>query len=268
MIEYVVVVGVVLGVLLSITSYATFEYNRRLRSAQKEYEKARSIIEDIVLSFNREIKREVERIDDVAYKVEDASVRADSGLREIQGFERRIEPLEYQIAQVNAQFDNLTAVVSDVSQANVKVLEKISSKDDSEILAKLAEVEAWQKEIKSQIEDLEGKIGQVSVEPQVEIEPGEQIVSSVPVMPIKRDKAMAALTETEVKVLEFLSSQGPKTAPEIKETVKLSREHTARLMKKLYEEGYVERETAKLPFKYSVKQEMEKLLGSPQNPAT
>jgi hypothetical protein len=31
-------------------------------------------------------------------------------------------------------------------------------------------------------------------------------------------------------------------------------------MKRLYEDGYLERETGKLPFKYSVKIEMEKLL--------
>jgi hypothetical protein len=50
--------------------------------------------------------------------------------------------------------------------------------------------------------------------------------------------------------------------------VKLSREHTARLMKKLYEEGYLERETSKIPFKYSVKKEMEKFLKKTENQAT
>jgi DNA-binding MarR family transcriptional regulator len=85
----------------------------------------------------------------------------------------------------------------------------------------------------------------------------EQMMS---VVPIKRDKALASLTETEVAVLEMLSSEGPKTAPEIKERVDLSREHTARLMKKLYEGGYLEREIGKIPFKYSIKKEMEKFL--------
>ncbi|HDD70352.1 MAG TPA: MarR family transcriptional regulator, partial [Candidatus Bathyarchaeota archaeon] len=65
---------------------------------------------------------------------------------------------------------------------------------------------------------------------------------------------------TELTVLEMLSSEGPKTAPEIKERIKLSREHTARLMKKLYEEGYLERDTNKIPFKYRIKKEMEKIL--------
>jgi DNA-binding Lrp family transcriptional regulator len=62
-------------------------------------------------------------------------------------------------------------------------------------------------------------------------------------------------------------SEGPKTAPEIKDRLNLSREHTARLMKKLYEEGYLERDTDKIPFKYSVKKEMEKFLKKAENQA-
>ena len=89
-------------------------------------------------------------------------------------------------------------------------------------------------------------------------------VRSEPVISIKRDKAMATLTDTEITVLEMLSSEGPKTAPEIKDRVHLSREHTSRLMKKLYEEGYLEREVGKIPFSYSIKKEMEKLLKKPE----
>jgi len=89
-----------------------------------------------------------------------------------------------------------------------------------------------------------------------------------PVIPIKREKALARLTPTEIAVLEMLASEGAKTAPEIKERVKLSREHTARLMKKLYEEGYLERDTSKIPFKYSVKKEMEKFLKKTESQPT
>ena len=36
-------------------------------------------------------------------------------------------------------------------------------------------------------------------------------------------------------------------------------------MKKLYEEGYLEREVGKIPFRYSIKKEMEKLLKKTEN---
>ena len=116
--------------------------------------------------------------------------------------------------------------------------------------SKIKDIEASQETLKVKITGFEEQIQKFNVTPEI----------SEPVMPIKRDKAMAALTDTEISVLEMLSSEGPKTAPEIKDRVKLSREHTARLMKKLYEEGYLEREVGKIPFSYSIKKEMEKLL--------
>ena len=51
-----------IGVLLTTTIVASFEYYRHVRKAQKEYEKARDAVEDIVLSFNRELKREADRV--------------------------------------------------------------------------------------------------------------------------------------------------------------------------------------------------------------
>ena len=54
---------VILGILLAATVAASVEYYRQIRKAQKEYEKARDFVEDIVLSFNRELKREADRLE-------------------------------------------------------------------------------------------------------------------------------------------------------------------------------------------------------------
>jgi len=59
-------------------------------------------------------------------------------------------------------------------------------------------------------------------------------------------------TPTELQVLTLLASEGPKSAPEIGMVVGRSREHTARLMKKLFEEGYIRRDQTRIPFRYSV----------------
>lgn len=59
-------------------------------------------------------------------------------------------------------------------------------------------------------------------------------------------------TPTELQVLMLLAAEGPKSAPEIGRVVGRSREHTARLMKKLYEEGYIRRDQVRIPFKYSL----------------
>jgi len=59
-------------------------------------------------------------------------------------------------------------------------------------------------------------------------------------------------TPTELQVLALLSERGPKSAPEIGHLVGRSREHSARLMKKLFEEGYVKRDQSRIPFRYSL----------------
>jgi DNA-binding MarR family transcriptional regulator len=268
LVESIIFVGALVTILVVATSYAAVEYYRQLRRAQKEYEKARDMVEDIVLSFNRELRREAERIERVASTVENASAKADAGLRMAESFDRKLEPIENQIHLISNQVD----LVNASSQNNAKFIENLSTLDLTAIGTidiKVKNIEASQESLKSKITALEVRLEEqvqkLSTIPELKNEFG---LASTPVMPIKRDKAMAYLTETEVAVLEYLSAEGPKTAPEIKEKVRLSREHTARLMKKLYEEGYLERETGKLPFKYSVKKEMEKLLRKPDPPMT
>ncbi len=59
-------------------------------------------------------------------------------------------------------------------------------------------------------------------------------------------------TPTELQVLTMLAIEGPKSAPEIGRIVGRSREHTARLMKRLFEEGYIRRDQTRIPFRYSL----------------
>ncbi len=59
-----------------------------------------------------------------------------------------------------------------------------------------------------------------------------------------------SLTPTERETLDILRRDGPKAAPELGKQLKKSREHTSRLMKKLYLEGYVDRESNRAPFRY------------------
>jgi DNA-binding MarR family transcriptional regulator len=221
-----------IGVLLAATIGASVEYYRQIRKAQKEYEKAREAVEDIVLSFNRELKREADRLELVAYKVEGSAAKADTSLKRVDNIEKKIAPIESKLRAV--------------SESNASVLSKIAEVD-----TKTHNIEAAHQTLKTKITEVEEQVQKLSAAPEIK---------SAPVIPIRRDKAMAALTDTEVTVLEMLSAEGSKTAPEIKDRIRLSREHTARLMKKLYEKGYLERETGKIPFRYSVKKEMKKFL--------
>jgi len=228
---------IISGILLAVTVAASVIYSIQIRKAQKEYEKARDLVEDIVLSFNRELKRETDKLELISFKVEGNSAKVDTSLKKIEGVEKQVAPLESQLSSVSQTvIQNRTSLVSRLAGLELKI----------------KDTEASQETLKVKIVSFEEQIRKLSVSPLQ--------IRSEPIIPIKRDKALAALTDTEIAVLEMLSKEGAKTAPEIKERVHLSREHTARLMKKLYEEGYLERETGKIPFRYSVKKEMEDLM--------
>ena len=228
---------VLVGVLLTVTVSAAVEYYRQLRKVQKEYEKAKGIVDDIVLSFNRQLKREGEKLELVAYKVEAVSSRSDKALKKAEEVERQWQSIE---AQISAE---LKKGKRELPQINV-------------IDRKIREVAAAQESLAAKLSEMEQQLKQFQRLPEAKVEAA---------IPIKRDRALAPLTETELSVLEMLAMEGPKTAPEIKERIRLSREHTARLMKKLYEEGYLERDTRKIPFKYHVKKEMKKILKKTEN---
>jgi chromosome segregation ATPase len=235
--DVIEVLLMLIGVLLAATVVASVEYYRQVRKAQKEYEKAREAVEDIVLSFNRELKREADRIELVAYKVEGSTAKAETSIK-------RVDSIEHKIAPIESKFKA-------IAENDESVLSKISEVD-----AKAHNIEEAHQKLTNKISELEEQVQKLSAVPEMKSEP---------VIPIRRDKAMAALTDTEVTVLEMLSAEGSKTAPEIKERVQLSREHTARLMKKLYEKGYLERETGKIPFRYSIKTEMKKFLNKAES---
>ena len=218
--------------LLAVSVCIAVEYYRQLRKIRKEYEKAKGAVEDIVLSFNRQFKQESQKLELVAHKVEVVSSKSQSAAGSIDALSKRVDAIEGKVADSLEERNRLSPRLVELEE---KLVNTASSQEALTI--KIAEVEQ--------------KVERFSFGPEVRAET---------VIPIKREKAFAPLTETEVSVLEMLTQEGPRTAPEIKERIKLSREHTARLMKKLYQDGYLERETGKIPFKYSVKKEMEKLL--------
>ena len=77
---------------------------------------------------------------------------------------------------------------------------------------------------------------------------------------------LASLTPTERLTLEILRDEGAKAAPEIGKRLNKSREHTSRLMKKLYLEGYVDRETNRAPFRYKLNEALRSTLENSNDP--
>jgi DNA-binding MarR family transcriptional regulator len=222
---------VVTSVLLFVTILALFLYYRRIRALRQEYERARGVVEDIIIGVDSQFQRQKERVLFVAQKVEATSLENKKVVKKIEECERQLTDFTEVVGEVpqieekfSGQLEEMRSEVKGIKEAQDKVMKK------------LVEVE---------------KIKQEAYLPEAKIEAA---------IPIKKEKALAPLTETELRVLEIIGKEGEKTAPEIKEKIGLTREHTARLMKKLYKDGYLERDTHKMPYIYRLKEEMQKIL--------
>ena len=203
---------------------------KRTREGSREYVRAKTILEDVILSFRRDLQVQEEGIQDIADRSEKA------GAENV----RMIEELSSEVLHIGNE-------VQDLGESQQKILKEF------ELLAKRVDdlVPGWG-------ETLE-KVGAVeSLGKAVGISP----VAMVPSIGIRREQALAPLTETELRILQLLATEGDKTAPQIRNVIGLTREHTARLMKKLYVGGYIERRTKRTPYVYTVKKEMKNLLSS------
>ncbi|MDI6691084.1 MAG: hypothetical protein QME50_04340, partial [Candidatus Bathyarchaeota archaeon] len=85
---------IIVGGLLAITVCAAVEYYRQLQKVRKEYEKAREIIGDIVVSFNRDLKQEAERTELVSYKIEALSAKSEKTLNMAEEARKKVHSLE------------------------------------------------------------------------------------------------------------------------------------------------------------------------------
>ena len=209
-------------------------YGKRIREVRREYVEAKDAIDDIVLSFNRQLRLQEERLGITAQKIGILSSRDEVLAEKLEGQKGDVKELTEKVKSFYSKEDAVA---------------RIHSVED-----KLDEFMSLKETLEQRIVELEKKtLSSRESEPRVES-----------AIPIRREKALAQLTETELLVLEFLAAEGEKTAPETKDKVKLSREHTARLMKKLYEKGYLERSSNKIPFTYRLKEEMQRFLKKPE----
>lgn len=218
-----------IGSILLLSSSVAFSllYYRQVSKAQKEYEAAKNVVGHIIISFNKQLERQGEQSRAISYKLETVSTKHSELAGQLKEHEKRLI--------------DIASKVEGFSEIEMKVKE-----DLTKIRGKIDRIEETQTEISQ-------RVGET---PEVKIEAA---------IPIRRERALAPLTETELRVLEIIADAGSKTAPQIKSIIKLSREHTARLVKKLYEEGYLERDAGKTPYKYSVKDEMLKILKKPES---
>jgi hypothetical protein len=79
-------------------------------------------------------------------------------------------------------------------------------------------------------------------------------------IPLKQDAVLDQLTPTELDVLGLIEEMGEGSVPQIRERIGKTREHTARLLKKLFERGFIDRNTSGMPYRYYIRKEIRELI--------
>ncbi len=219
------------SVLLSTTLLVIIVYYRRIRGLGKKYTNAKRIVESIVMSVDRQFKRHTSLVHFLT--------------KDLQTLSLENKKVRNKVEQYEAQLSDLANSLSDVPTIEEKVFMRLEN-----MRKDVADIRETQNKVVKKLAEIEDT-RQKTYAPEIKIEAA---------IPIKKEKALEPLTETELMVLEIIGKQGEKTAPEIREIIELTREHTARLMKKLYKDGYLERDTHKMPYMYRLKEEMKKIL--------
>lgn len=216
--------------LFILTAIIAMIYYRRTREVSREFVKAKTILEDVIISFTKDLQVQQQGMQDMAE-------RSKKSLSENAG---TIEDLGLEVLHIRHEVRDS----AETQREMVKRLELLSRRVDK-LAPRRPET-----------------LGHVGVYEPLGKQVGISPVEVAPSIPIRREQALAPLTETELRILQLLDIGGDKTAPQMTNMIGLTREHTARLMKKLYVGGYIERRTRGIPYVYTLKNEMKNILAS------
>jgi DNA-binding MarR family transcriptional regulator len=165
---------------------------------------------------------------------------------------------------------DLDRIEGEALQARYLANEALNSKNvDSEAtlagLEKVKELSDRVVVIEKSINNMKKELSILASQPRVVIPTQNSLDAPIP---LQEDSVLQELTDTELEVLKMIVDFGEGTVPEIKEHIQKTREHTARLLKKLYDKGYIDRNTSSMPYRYSIRKEIRDLIMEQIEPST
>lgn len=191
---------------------------RWIGKARESYVNDKDVTQAIVTTFHNRLQKQVEKTDFIA--------------QEAQATRASVEKIGTEVSKQSEKIDRLaTGVETSLVAARTVAKHMVTVREQTNKLM------GAQKALQDQINLLDQRYRGLL--------PETEAVAITPT-------SVAHLTATEIHVLEMLVKDGPKPVPELRQIIGKTREHTARLMKKLFDEGYVERDTHKIPYTYSI----------------
>jgi len=160
--------------------------------------------------------------------------------RQVKRMEGNLRKMEGDAAQARYMAEEALKMGRGSNEATLKGLEKV-------------------KELSGRVEGIEGNLDKMRTElqklaAQPRLAPTLAQVDAP--IPVQGEDVFKRLTDTELEVLQMIMDLGEGSVPEIRDKINKTREHTARLLKKLYDSGFIDRNTSGMPYRYSVRKEI------------
>lgn len=190
------------------------------------------------------------------YKIQEAASEYEGAKESVRnitfGFTRQANRLQQDIVKTE----------NEATQAKMVASEALRSSGEAKE-ATLKGLEAV-KSLQIRVDSTESEVESIRKEMQkLALAPKQRVVVRQDVMapiPVQQGNILSQLTETELVVLKKIVELGEGTVPEIKNHIGTTREHTARMLKKLYESGFVDRSTNAMPYRYSIRKEIRDII--------
>jgi len=167
------------------------------------------------------------------------------------GFSRQLKKVASMISSAERSATEANFVASEAMKTGTEAIEAVreNSEKVSQLSDKQDETEKTITSLREEIQNLARRRPVVAGGPSVDAP-----------IPLRRDAVLDQLTPTEMEVLMLIEEVGEASGPAIRERVNKTREHTARLLKKLFDSGFIDRNTSGMPYRYSVRKEIRELI--------
>ena len=167
------------------------------------------------------------------------------------GFSRQLRKVAGSIMAVERDAADAQLTAAEAIRTSVEAIEVVKNNSGkvSALSVKMDETDKTITSLREEIQNLARRRPVIAVQPSVE-----------GAIPMRQDAVLDQLTPTELGVLMLIEETGEASGPAIREKVNKTREHTARLLKKLFDSGFIDRNTSGMPYRYSVRKEIKELI--------
>lgn len=221
---------VALSMTFTLVLVLILRYYDQIKIVSQEYKEAKDLVKSVIIQFRGEIKRHDERVDELNREI--------MSIRSLETIERKSERNDLVISEI----ENLRQKIAEIQRPNEPTMQEIT--EIQEIIENLIRN---QSNVNTHLARLDEQYRGLLPETEAE-----------KIIPVKTIMTQQQLHATELEILQMLITEGSMSAIEIRERIGKTREHVARLMKKLHDQGLVKRDEKKRPYMYAANKKVKK----------